>query len=206
MSTPAAGGYRVTASREVFAGRVISLRVDTVQMSDGALADREVVAHPGAVAVVALDADGQVVTVSQYRHPVASRLLELPAGLLDVPGEPALAAAQRELAEEAALLADQWWTLIDLLTSPGMSSEAVRVFLARGLREVPPQDRFKPKDEELTMTVRRVALPELVTFALDGRLQNGIAVAGVLAADRALARGLDTLRPAPACWPARPEN
>lgn len=196
--------YDVTASREVYAGRVVTLRVDSVRMSDGTVADREVIVHPGAVAVVALDDDTNVVTVSQYRHPVRGRLTELPAGLLDVPGEPALVAAQRELAEEAALVADQWWTLLDLYSSPGMTTEAIRVFLARGLRPVPDEDRFVPEHEELTLRIEHRPLQELVDAALAGELQNAHAVAGVLAAERALARGLDSLRPATAVWPARP--
>lgn len=199
-----ADDYAVTASRQIYAGRIVALKVDTVRMSDGAFADREVVVHPGAVAVVALDGDGNAVVVSQYRHPVGLRLTELPAGLLDVEGEPALLAAQRELAEETALVADQWWTLADIFTSPGILGEAIRIFLARGLHSVPEDERFEAEHEELTLTVHRVPLHELVDAALDGSLQNGIAVAGVLAADRALARGLDTLRPATAPWPARP--
>jgi ADP-ribose pyrophosphatase len=196
--------YHVTARKAVFAGRILSVRVDTVQMSDGKLADREVVVHPGAVAIVALDDDDRAVMVSQYRHPVTCRLLELPAGLLDIPGEPALAAAQRELAEEAALTAQRWWTLVDIFPSPGMSTEAIRIFLAQGLREIGEHLRFKPEDEELTLTVQRVPLTELVSAALGGQLRNGAAVSGILAADRAVARGLDTLRSATAPWPDRP--
>lgn len=205
-------GYGVTESRPVYSGRVISVRVDKVRMSDGSVAERDVVEHPGAVAVVALDDQGQVVTVTQYRHPLKQRLVELPAGLLDVQGEPALLAAQRELAEEAGLAADEWHVLVDLFTSPGMCDEAVRIFLARGLHT--SDHRFEPEHEELELTVERRPLDELVTEALAGRLSNSLAVAGVMAAAQVRSHGLDgpqaaglaLLRPADAPWPARPEH
>jgi 8-oxo-dGTP pyrophosphatase MutT (NUDIX family) len=196
--------YPVLGSRTVFTGRVISVRTDQVQMSDGAVAVREVVAHPGAVGVVALDHDGDVVLVSQYRHPVQARLDELPAGLLDVVDEPAVIAAQRELAEEAALTAGMWDVLVDLYTSPGMSDEAIRIFLARDLAEVPVADRFVPEHEELTLTVSRVPLAEAVRRVLAGELTNAAAVAGVLAAAQGASTGWVGLRSVDAPWSARP--
>lgn len=186
------------SSTNLFTGRVVSLRADEVRMSDGTVATREVVGHPGAVAIVALDADDRVVLVNQYRHPVRRYLDELPAGLLDVVGEPSLAAAQRELYEEAALRAQEWHVLLDLFTSPGMSEETIRVFLARRLSDVPAAERFVAEHEEITMTVRRVRLAEAVELALSGRLTNAPAVAGVLAAAAAQARGWADLRPAQA--------
>jgi ADP-ribose pyrophosphatase len=196
--------YPVTASETLFEGRVVSLRRDTVRMSDGALAVREVVEHPGAVGVVALDDDANVVLVNQYRHPVGRRLDELPAGLLDVAGESALAGAQRELAEEARLAADDWHVLVDLYPSPGMSSEAIRLYLARGLRDQEPDALFTADNEELTLTVQRVPLAEAVLRAQAGELTNAAAVAGVLAAAQAQATGWAGLRPADAPWAARP--
>jgi ADP-ribose pyrophosphatase len=196
--------YPVTASETLFEGRVISLRRDTVRMSDGALAVREVVGHPGAVGVVALDDDANVVLVNQYRHPVGRRLDELPAGLLDVAGESALAGAQRELAEEARLAADDWHVLVDLYPSPGMSSEAIRLYLARGLRDQERDAAFTADNEELTLTVQRVPLAEAVRRAQAGELTNAAAVAGVLAAAQAQASGWAGLRPADAPWAARP--
>jgi ADP-ribose pyrophosphatase len=173
-------------------------------MSDGTIAEREVVHHPGAVGVVAIDDDGQVVLVNQYRHPVRARLDELPAGLLDVDGETALAAARRELAEEAALTATRWDVLVDLHTSPGMSDEAIRIYLARDLHPIPDSERFTPEHEEITLTVRRLPLVEAVERALSGHLTNAAAVAGLLAADRAASTGWTNLRPADVPWPARP--
>jgi ADP-ribose pyrophosphatase len=196
--------YPVTRSEPLFRGHVLSLRRDTVRMSDGTLADREVVAHPGAVGVLALDEDENVLLVNQYRHPVGARLDELPAGLLDVEGESALHAAQRELAEEAAVTAASWHVLADLHTSPGMSDEAIRIFLARDLAAVPEHERFAAEHEELTLTVARVPLAEAVRRALAGAITNAAAVAGVLAAYVCASTGWQSLRPADAPWPARP--
>ena len=196
--------YQVVASTELYRGRVVSLRADELRMSDGTVATREVVEHPGAVAVLALDDDDQVVLVNQYRHPVRQYLDELPAGLLDVAGEPAIAAAQRELFEEAALTASEWHVLIDLYTSPGMTDEAIRVFLARGLADVAESERYQPEYEEITLTVSRVGLDEAVQRALSGELTNAAAVAGVTAAAASRSMGWKNLRPADAPWPARP--
>jgi 8-oxo-dGDP phosphatase len=193
--------YRVVSSTPEFTGRLIKVRTDEVQMSDGIIARREIVEHPGAVGVLALDDEERVVLVHQYRHPVRAYLHELPAGLLDVAGEPPEAAAKRELAEEAALEAADWNVLVDLYTSPGVTDEAVRVYLARGLTDA--RYRFQAADEELTMTVSRVPLDETVRWALAGELTNAIACAGVLAAAAARAAGWAGLRPADAIWPAR---
>lgn len=195
--------YRLLGTEPIFTGRVISLHVDRVLMSDGTVAVREVVDHPGAVGVVALDDDGAILLVNQYRHPVRTRLDELPAGLLDVDGEPALRAAQRELAEEAAVTASEWHVLVDLFTSPGMSNEAIRLFLARGLAAVPEDERFQPEHEEITLTVQRVPLAAAVARVYAGELTNAAAVSGVLAAALGAESGWVGLRPADAPWPGR---
>jgi ADP-ribose pyrophosphatase len=199
-----ADDFTVLSSEHHYSGWAIDVRSDTIRMPDGAVVKRDVIRHPGAVAVVALDAEGNVVMVRQYRHPVRQFLLELPAGLLDVAGEPALAAAKRELHEEAALTATEWHVLVDLHTSPGMTDEAIRIFLARGLAEVAAGDRFETEHEEVSMTVERFSLDELVEQALGGELTNGPAVAGVLAAHTAAARGWAELRAPDAPWRARP--
>jgi 8-oxo-dGTP pyrophosphatase MutT (NUDIX family) len=196
--------YPVLATESIFTGNVISLHLDRVLMSDGTEAVREVVEHPGAVGVVALDDDGAILLVNQYRHPVRARLDELPAGLLDVDGEPALLAAQRELAEEAAVTASDWHVLVDLYTSPGMSNEAIRLFLARGLAPVPDAERFQPEHEEITLTVHRVSLDDALGRVFAGELTNAAAVAGILATAHGVASGWAGLRPADAPWPARP--
>jgi 8-oxo-dGDP phosphatase len=202
----AADEYPLLGTESLFTGRVISLHRDKVRMSDGTVVEREVVDHPGAVGVVAIDDDGAIVLVNQYRHPVRARLDELPAGLLDVAGEPALDAAQRELAEEAAVTATEWSVLLDLHTSPGMSNEAIRLFLARGLAPVSEADRFTPEHEEITMTVHRVPLAEAVRRVYAGEVTNAAAVAGILAAAYGAQTGWAGLRPAHSPWSARPDH
>ncbi|SHG79363.1 ADP-ribose pyrophosphatase [Jatrophihabitans endophyticus] len=194
--------YELLSSEVLFRGRVLTVRLDDVRMSDGTTARRELVEHPGAVAVVALDEENRVVLVNQYRHPVRARLDELPAGLLDVAGEPALAAAQRELVEEAGLAARDWHVLLDLQTSPGMTNEAVRVFLARGLSAA-DTGGFRPEHEEAAMTVSREPLAEAIHRVLSGGITNAIAVAGLLAAVHGRATEWRDLRPADAPWPGR---
>lgn len=192
--------YAVVRSERMYEGRVIAVRKDEVRMPGDTTSQRDVVEHPGAVGVVALDEQNRVLLVNQYRHPVRRRLDELPAGLLDVEGEPALRTAQRELGEEAGLAADTWHVLLDTYTSPGMTDEAIRIFLARDLR---PVEQDVQEHEELDMTTARVPLEEAVQRVLDGELQNGMAVQGLLAADRAVRDGFAHLRPADAPWPAR---
>jgi 8-oxo-dGTP pyrophosphatase MutT (NUDIX family) len=196
--------YDVVGSATKYKGKVITVRVDDVRMSDGAVVQREVVAHPGAVAIVALDDEGKVVLVNQYRPAVAARLDELPAGLLDVDGETALDAAKRELAEETGLEAEQWDVLVDLHSSPGFSTEAVRIYLARGLS--PADGSFAAEHEELTMTSYREPLSEAVRRVLAGGITNASAVAGVLAAVHGRATGWRDLRACDARWPARPDR
>jgi ADP-ribose pyrophosphatase len=196
--------YEVTESSLGYQGRIIAVRRDQVRMPEGDVSQRDVVVHPGAVGVVALDDAGRVVLVHQYRHPVGGPLWELPAGILDVPGEPATVAAARELAEEAALRADRFDLLVDVWSSPGMSDEAYRVFLARGLHEIPEAERHVPEHEEAEMGVARVDLDEAVARVMRGEITNAMAVIGLLATVRSRADGFAGLRPTDAPWPARP--
>jgi len=203
--TPEGGArYPVLSSENVFRGKVIGVRVDQVGMPDGTVAAREIVSHPGAVGIVAVDDTDRVILVRQYRPAVGEWFDELPAGLLDVHGEPALGAAQRELYEEAAVRAADWLVLLDLHTSPGLTDEAIRIYLARELTEVAEGERHVAEGEELELTVRRVPLDEVVADALAGELTNAAAVAGVLAAAEARSSDWKGLRPAEAPWPARP--
>jgi len=193
-------GFAVRSSKDLHVGRVLALRADEVEMPGGQLATREVTEHLGAVAIAAMDPDGRLMMIYQYRHPVGRRLWELPAGLLDAPGEDPLAAAQRELTEEAGLTATDWTVLVDVAPSPGFSDESVRVFLARGVTEVgrPSTDA---DDEEADLQARWVSLPVAVRMVLDGKIVNGITATAVLAA-HALAGGAG--RPVDAPWPDRP--
>jgi ADP-ribose pyrophosphatase len=169
-------------------------------MPDGGDAERDLVRHVGAVGVLAVDAAGRVVLVRQYRHPVRRRLWELPAGLLDVPGEPPLVAAQRELAEEARLAATRWDLLLDLHTSPGFSDETIRIYLARDLAPAPDTGHVAT-GEEAELSVSRVALDEAVAMTLRGEITNAAAVAGLLAAGQVSRDGWAGLRPADEPWP-----
>lgn len=196
--------HPVSRRVERFCGRVISVRTDTVELPGGSRADRDVVAHPGAVGIIALDDTDQVLLVQQYRHPPGRLLWEPPAGILDQPGEPPLATAQRELYEEAGYRADRWAVLVDLLTSPGMSDEALRIYLARGLHPVDATDRFVGEHEEADMPLAWLPLDDAVAGVLAGRLHNPTAVSGLLAAYAARARGFTDLRPADSGWPDRP--
>lgn len=171
--------FEVVGSTRVYDGAILSLRVDTVTMPGGRSAEREIVEHPGAVAVVALDGAGDVILVRQYRHAVGERLLELPAGLLDVDGEAPREAAARELLEEAGVRASEWSELVQLVTSPGFSEERVQVYLATGITD----DRQpEAEHEEADMQIERVPLDDAVAMVFDGRITNAIAVAGILAA------------------------
>lgn len=165
---------------------------------------REYVRHPGAVSVLAMDDDEQVLLLCQYRHPVRHELWELPAGLLDVADEPPVEAAARELWEEVDLTADRYDLLIDFFNSPGGSDEAQRVFLARGVHRVADGDQFSRTEEEAGIVTRWVPLDDAVADVLAGRVQNPGAVIAVLAAHAARAAGWSTLRPADSPWPAHP--
>lgn len=198
--------WRVTSSETTLeTGHVISVRKDhVVSPADGDTFDRDVVLHPGAVGIVALDEQERVLTISQYRHPTGHRLVEIPAGLLDVAGENYPDAARRELYEEGAVRAERWHVLADVFTSPGMTNEATRVFLARDISVVADEERHVGEHEEADMPTRWVPLGELVTAILAGHLQNQLLVTGVLAAWAARqSPGYDALRPAAAPWPAR---
>ncbi|MGB2921381.1 MAG: NUDIX hydrolase [Mycobacterium sp.] len=191
--------FSVAASETLYVGNIFALRADEVRMPGGNTARREIVEHFGAVAVVAIDDDGRIVLVYQYRHAFGRRLWELPAGLLDLGGEPPHETAARELAEEAGLAAQTWHTLVDLDSAPGFSDESVRVFLATGLSEV---DRSQMHDEEADLTVERLALGDAVTKVYSGEIVNSISVAGILAAHAM--PPVDRLRPVDAPWIDRP--
>ncbi|MER7202460.1 ADP-ribose pyrophosphatase [Streptomyces sp. CB01635] len=196
--------WEVRATATPFVGNKTSVRTDDVVMPDGSVVRRDYQVHPGSVAVLALDDHGRVLVLKQYRHPVRHKLWEIPAGLLDIPGENPLHAAQRELYEEAHVKAEDWRVLTDVYTTPGGCSEAVRVFLARDLSEA-EGERFEVEDEEADMELARVPLEELVRGVLAGELHNNCLVVGALALTAAQAGGgLESLRPAEAPWPARP--
>ncbi|WP_026257473.1 NUDIX domain-containing protein [Actinopolymorpha alba] len=183
--------------------RVIDVRQDDVVAGDQRFT-RDVVVHPGAVGIIALDDAERVLLVRQYRHPVGHLLYEPPAGLLDIEGEDYLTAGQRELYEEGHVRARDWRVLVDAFTSPGMTTESLRIYLARGLEEVPPAERYNGIHEEADMPVAWAPLADVVDGILRGDLHNPTLVMGALAAWTARqGSGYDALRPADSPWPAR---
>ena len=193
------GAWPVVGRERVVAGKVVNVRRDTVRMPDGQEVGREVIEHPGAVGVVAMDDAERVLMIRQYRHPVGRQLWEIPAGLRDVDGESPLATARRELLEEAGYLAADWQVLADFFTSPGITSERLRVYLARGLVRVPDAEReYVPDHEEAHLTIEWARLDEVVSRIMAGDLHNGVMMIGVLAAFAAKRDGFALLRGADA--------
>ncbi|HEY2687920.1 MAG TPA: NUDIX hydrolase [Streptosporangiaceae bacterium] len=191
--------WPVASSAVLGDGTLVRLRRDTVRMPDGDEVARDILEHPGAVAVLALDEAGRVLLIRQYRHPVGRLLWEIPAGLRDVAGEPTHVTAERELLEEAGYRAAEWHALVDFFPSPGISTERVRVFLARGLSRVPESERtFVPVHEEAHLLVAWVDLDELVARVLAGQLHNGVSALGILSAYAARQGGFTALRDAEA--------
>jgi 8-oxo-dGDP phosphatase len=190
--------WEVAGSEERFKGRIVQVRTDRVRMPNGdttEIAERDIVIHPGSVGVIGLDDEERVLLIRQYRHPVGRLLWEPPAGLRDVDGEPTWRTAARELAEEAGYRAREWHTLLDVFTSPGMTNERVRVFLARGLSEVPADEiDFERIHEEAGMPVIWVPLEEAVAAVRRGDIHNPLAVMGILSVYAARATGYRDLR------------
>jgi 8-oxo-dGDP phosphatase len=182
-----------------FRSHIVAVRTDQVEMPEGDVSERDVVEHPGAVAIVALDDQDRVLMIHQYRHPAGGTLWEIPAGLRDVPGEPTRVTAERELLEETGHRARDWHVLTDFFSSPGISTERLRVFLARGLTEIPHEERhFVPEHEEAHLRLTWVPLDQAVRLFLAGDLHNGPAAVGILSAYAAKRDGFTGLRPADA--------
>lgn len=194
----------VLSSEAPWQGRIIGIREDRLVLPEEKEAIvRQYVAHPGAVGVVVLrpgplPGSHEVLLIEQYRHPVRAKLWEIPAGLLDIEGEPYVEAAQRELREEADLLANQWDVLVDFFNSPGGSDESMRIFLAREVSATP--ESFPRTDEEIGMRVEWVDLDEAVRLVLAGNVHNPSAVTGILAAAAAKSAQWQDLRPASSPW------
>lgn len=192
--------FETTSSETLHTGKIFALRADRVRMPGGKTVTREVVEHFGAVAVVAIDDDGNIPMVYQYRHPFGRRLWELPAGLLDVNDEAPHLTAARELREEAGLQAETWHALVDLDSTPGFSDESVRVYLATGLTQV---ERPDAHDEEADMTMQWYPIAEAARQVFTGAIVNSLAVAGILAA-LAVRQGFAQPRPVDAPWIDKP--
>lgn len=173
-----AQAVNVIAREKVFDGRVWDVYREEFEYDSGVLV-RDFVSHPGAAGVVALDDEDRVLLIQQYRHPVRCREWELPAGLLDVPGEDPQQAAARELAEEASLAADHFEHLLSVWTTPGGNNEVVHIYLAQSLHEV--ESGFVPEGEEAQLRKQWVPLAEVVQAILAGRMRNSLLINGILA-------------------------
>ncbi len=173
------GQRPVAQRRTAHQGMIADVLRDTIDFADGVRFDREYVRHPGAVAVLALDEADRVLMIRQYRHPVGHELWEIPAGLLDLDGEPPHVAAARELMEETGCEPLTLETLIDLRPSPGGSDEVIRVYLARGVRA--SEEEFEREHEEAELVQRWVPLAEAVQAVLEGRITNATTVSALLA-------------------------
>lgn len=188
--------WPVASSQDLYRdGWVVALRADEVSRPDHGHEQfrRLVLEHPGAVVVLAVDDEDRVLVLHQYRHAVRRRLVELPAGLCDTDGEDPLTTAQRELLEETELEAATWEHLLSTLPSPGISSERIEVYVARGLGAARPGE-FERVHEEADMELAWVPLEELVEAVLRSRAMDGPLGLAVLA--YALRRGDGThLRP-----------
>ena len=201
------GRHPVEGDERVFDGAIFDVVRDEVDLGEAGRVSREYVVHPGAVMIVALrdgPAGDEVLVLRQYRHALGVTEWEYPAGILDEPSETPVEAARRELYEEADLRADRWHVLTGYAPSPGASTEAVRVFLARDLHDVPADERFDREGEEADMPTAWVTLDDLHDGVLADRYTNPGLVVGTLAAHASRARGWDTLRPADAPWPQHP--
>lgn len=173
MTEPEAAD-QVRASERIYEGRVINLRRDTVALPDGGSACREVVEHRGAVAIVPVFDDGEVLLVKQYRHAVGEWLLEIPAGTLEAGEEPERCAA-RELQEETGYTATSFQHLLSVYVSPGYSNEMVHIFLAEGLTA----GTAHPETDE-RIQVCRMPLSDAVAMACDGRIRDAKSVVALL--------------------------
>jgi 8-oxo-dGDP phosphatase len=196
IEDPTPESWPVAGSAELLSNWLITVRSDKVQMPDGSHADRTVMTHIGAVGVVALDEDDRILMIRQYRHPAGRQLWEIPAGLRDVSGEALVDTARRELEEETGYAAERWDTLVDSYASPGITSERIRIFLARDL--TPVISDYQREAEEKFLRQDRVPLDDAVQAALAGKLHNGATIQGVLATYIARPAGFAALRPADA--------
>lgn len=191
--------------RTVFSGHIFDLVRDEFSLTPGGPAlSRDLMLHPGAVAIAALNDRDELLMIRQHRHALDTDFWEIPAGLLDHDGESPLEAAQRELREEADLRAERWHVLMEFDNSPGCSTEANRIFLARDLHPVQEQDRFEREGEEAEIVTRWVPIEEAAEAVLGSRLHSPASNHAILAVWAGLRRGFRDLQDPEAPWPAHP--
>jgi ADP-ribose pyrophosphatase len=176
--------YMVRSTKVTHSGVLSNVRIDEVVMPGGSAAEREVVEHANAVAVVALEPDGRVVLLRHYRHAIGHRQIEIPAGKLDVDGEEPMAAARRELLEEVGLAADELEPLIHFYNSAGWTDEATTVYFCDQVRPHAADAAFVAEDEEADLEIIRMTLDEAVDRIVAGEIRDAKTVIGLLLAQR----------------------
>jgi ADP-ribose pyrophosphatase len=175
---------RVVASRVLHRGRYLEFRIDTIERADGTRSERDIAGHPGAVAIVAIDSDGQILLVRQWRTPAERVLLEIPAGTLDVDAttgateDPDLA-ARRELEEETGYRAGSWERLTSFWSAPGFTSELMHLYLATGLEAAHPDERLGP-DEDEHLRLDRRSLADAIRAVDRGEIADAKSIVGLL--------------------------
>lgn len=174
--------FTVVGTRRVHEGRVINLRIDTLDCGNGRSVQREIIEHPGAIVVAALDGQGRVLMVRQYRHAAGESLLELPAGTMEAGEDPA-ATAVRELQEETGFFAEDLTPAGGYYSAPGFCTEFLHLFIGRKLR---PQ-RFKGDDDE-EIEVEAVALDDARSLVLSGQIRDAKTIAGLYVLELTLGR------------------
>ena len=167
---------KMLESREVYRGRILRVREDKVLLPNGKTGTREVVEHPGGVGILALEADGTVLLVRQYRYAFGRTLLEIPAGKRE-PGEEPFVTARRELREETGAIAESWTPLGSLIASPGCYDEVLYLYLAQDLHY-----GATDPDEDEFLAVERMPLEELSRLCLEGEVADAKTVCAVLKA------------------------
>jgi ADP-ribose pyrophosphatase len=160
-------------TKEIFTGRIIKVRVDTVSLPGGGQSTREVVEHAGAVGVVAMDNDNNIILVRQYRKPVERVLLEIPAGTMEKDEDP-LVCAQRELKEETGFTAEHWEKILCYFSAPGFTDEHLHLYLASGLTS----GEIELDEDEFVETVR-LPLPEAYQMIFEGHIADGKSIIGI---------------------------
>ena len=197
MTDPAIPGRRpfgddpleeqVVETEIVHSGRYLEFRVDTIERADGSRGTRDVVGHPGAVAVLALDARGRLLLVRQWRIPAGQALLEIPAGTLDIEDggtEDPDVAVRRELEEETGHRATTWRRLASFWTAPGFASELMHLYLATGLDGVADDDDRLTPDEDERLELSRVTIDEALVLVDTGVIGDAKTILGILWLDR----------------------
>lgn len=177
---------RVVASSVLHKGRYLEFRVDTIERTDGTTGTRDVAGHPGAISVLALDDDGRLLLVRQWRSPAGQALLEIPAGTLDVHDgrteDPDLA-ARRELEEETGHRATTWRKLSSFWTAPGFATELMHLYLATGIAGAAEDDRLTP-DEDERLELYHLTIAEALARVDSGEITDAKTMLGILWLDR----------------------